>query len=355
MYTNLMGDYGLGINTSDRALSPVDFNQLNSNQSLFSPSSLSTKQTTMQDDTLHIGEQSAAVKQQQQQMSPNNSAENGREDTLGDDSLGIKSKNDPQQQQNGQPHEEKKNNVTDSVNSVITSLNQLGLSEPNNTVISSLASTVPSFWSTATTDDTFIQGFPAVNGAVTFPNFPPGANPLFNTNVAPQLPQQLGLGPGPLPQQATAHQRRAITGQTAAGFPQQRGPAQQQQANMFLNNTKTYPTWSSAPQQSTWSQQQQQQQQQTQNAALNPWASMQQQQQQQQQRRAAAMPPNVGPIGAPGKKPNMPTSSMMVSPSKYRMPTPGMGGGKAGLDFGSGGGMDDHRDASGILGMQQVR
>lgn len=315
-----MGDYGLGINTSDRALSPVDFNQISSNQSLFSPGSVSTKQSTMQDDTLHVGEQTAG---KQQQLSPNGK-ENGREDSL-DDSLNIKTQ---PEQQNGTQDEKKNNNVGDSVNSVITSLNQLGLSEQNNAVITSLNTSVPSFWSSATTEDTFIQGFP-MNGAVTFPNFP-GANPLFN-NVGAQMPQQMGLGPGSLPQQQAA--RRPITGQTP-GFPQQRPT--QQQPNMFLGNTKTYPTWSSAPQQSSWSQQQ------SQTAGLNPWANMQ-----QQQRRTM---PNVGPIGAPGKKPNLQSSSMPFSPSKFRMPQPGMGG-KGGLDFG---GMEDHRDASGLLGMQQV-
>ena len=307
-----MGDYGFIVNSNVRALSPVDFNQLSNNHSLFSPVS------KMQDETLL--DKNAAAKQGQH--SPN-TTENGSDTNLEDALLG---KGKP----NG--HEEKKNNnnVSDSVvNSVANSLNQLGLSEPTSTVISSMATT-PSFWSTATADDTFIQGFQALNGTVTFQNFPPAPNPLFNTNLTPQL----GLSMAQQNAQAGA-QRRAITGQHSY--------QRHQTSNLFLNNSKTYPTWSSAPhQQSSWSGQNQ--------TSMNPWGGVQQQ-------RGRSIP-NLNPIGAPGmKKPTghqQQGANSMISPSKFRRSTSFPGhmqqpaiGTKPGLDFP---GLDDHRD----LGLHQV-
>ena len=324
-----MGDYGFGLNSNVRALSPVDFNQLTNNQSLFSPEPVATHAHTMQDETL-LSEKSAVKQQQQpQQHSSPNPSENGGDPHL-EDSMLRKNKVDGQHV--SQEEKKNNNNVNDSVvNSVANSLNQLGLSEPTSTVISSLATT-PSFWSTATADDTFIQGFQAINGQVTFQNFPPAPNPMFNTNLAPQL----GLN---VPQQQPP-QRRAITGHHNQYQPQR----QHQQSNLFMNNTKTYPTWSSAPaqQQSSWSQQNQQ--------TLNPWGNI------QQQRRSV---PNLNPIGAPVKKPpshhQQTNSSMMISPSKFRRSTSFPGqmqqsaiGTKPVLDFP---GLDDHRDSS-MLGLQ---
>ena len=173
-----------------------------------------------------------------------------------------------------------------------------------------------------------------MNGAVTFQNFPPAPN-IFNTNMNPQA--QLGMG---VPQQQG--QRRAITGQHTFG---QRGHQQQ-----FLNNTKTYPTWSSAPQQSTWSGQTQ--------ASPNPWGNL-------GQRRNMNLP-NMNPVGGPvgamlGKKPpnhHGMNPAMMISPSKFRRSTSFPGqvhqsaiGTKPNLDFSA---LEDHRDGSNMLGIQQV-
>ncbi len=323
-----MGDYGFGLNSNVRALSPVDFNQLTNNQSLFSPE---PHGHTMQDETLL---EKAVVKQQQ--LSPNG-------DQNGDQSLEESLLRKAKEGQNGS-HEEKKNmnnNVNDSVvNSVANSLNQLGLSEPTSTAVISSLATTPSFWSTATADDTFIQGFQALNGTVTFQNFPPAPNPMFNTNMTPQQ-HQLGLNHVPPQQQPP--QRRAITGQHQQH--QHNYPQRHQQSNLFLNNTKTYPTWSSAPQQSSWSQNQQ---------TLNPWGGI------QQQRRSV---PNLNPIGAPVKKPQSHhqavNSSMLISPSKFRRSTSFPGqiqqsaiGTKPTLDFPV---MDEHREANSMLGLHQVR
>ena len=322
-----MGDYGLGLNSNVRALSPVDFNQLTNNQSLFSPEPIPHNSNnhhqnyTMQDETLV---DKNGVKQHQ--ISSNNT--DNSSDQNHDVDINRKSKND-----GSSPSFDDKKNV-DAVSSVTTSLSQLGLSsDPNGAVISSLAS-APNFWSTATADDTFIQGFP-VNGTVTFQNFPPAHNQLYNSNMAPQIGISMAQQQPP-PQT----QRRAITAHH--NFPQ----SQRQQQNMYLNN-KSYPQWSSAPQQqqSSWSQQ-------TQNT-LSPWANIQ-----QQQRRSV---PNLNPIGAPMKKP--PThhpmnSSMMISPSKFRRSTSYPGhlqaaiGTKPGLDIA---GLDDHRDANSMLNFHQVR
>ena len=121
-----MGDYTYGLNTNGRSLSPVDYAQLVSNPSLFTPESV----PSMQDETL-------------QTLSPNGEHIDPNEDPLmrkmrSDVSNGI--------------HDEKKNynnNVNDPVNSVANSLNQLALSEPNSSVHSAAISSAPSFWSTA--------------------------------------------------------------------------------------------------------------------------------------------------------------------------------------------------------------
>ncbi|ELU07791.1 hypothetical protein CAPTEDRAFT_193161 [Capitella teleta] len=378
-----MGEYAATLNGNDRALSPINFHLLSSNnhQSLFSTTaaevvgcsagSLIQQQAVisernfmnMQDENLLVSEKAANMKNQQQ-LSP------GLSDSISDQSLEepsllrktnskgdlsgagyreMGSTNGDDQAKNGM------NGVSsDAVNSVITSLNQLGLSEPNTSGINSpncsLAitsslptSSTPNFWSTGSAEDTYVQGFPSnVNGAVTFQNFPSSTNALFNANH-PMAPQ---MGMSGMPPQ---HHRRAITGQQQQqNFPQQRNPG-----GMFLNNTKTYPPWSNGNpnQQNSWSQQQQQQQQQN---SSNPWGSMQ-----HSQRRSMTMP-NVNPVGASMKKslsPNM-NPSMLISPSKYRRSTSfpgqyraqqaGMGNSKSALDFSS---LEDPRD--GLLGLHQ--
>ena len=330
-----MGEYGLNLNCNDRALSPVDFNQLTNNQSLFSPDPLALQpSSTMQDETLH---DKTAVKQQQ--LSPAGQEKSSEQDLQDPVMRKVKA-----EQENG-IHEEKVHaHSNDSMNSVITSLNQLGLSEANAVVNSSLAP--PNYWSAGTntvTDDAFIQSFQPVNGAVTFStNFAPPPSGLFNTNMTPQMGMNL---PQAQQQQQQAQQhRRAITGQQAFA-----GQRHHQSNQLFLqNNTKTYPTWSSAQQQqhSAWSQQQNQN-------TVPPWGNI-------QQRRTV---PNLNPIGAPVKKvhPNVNhpmNHSMVISPSKFRRsasyPTQMQQtqvNPKPSFDFS---GIDEHRDGNNMFGMHQV-
>ncbi len=322
--SNLMGDYGLGLQSNVRALSPVDFNQLTNNHSLFSPD------PKMQDETLAVKQNGETSSDQQQAL---------------EDALKLKS-HAAQQQQNGddkvghgygQNHQRNGSVDQNVVNSVANSLNQLGLSSAGEPAAST---TGGNFWSTATADDTFIQGFQTLNGAVTFQNFPPA--PIFNNIGMQQQGHQHGNGLNLQQQQAA--QRRAITGQmnshsqNAHNFPLgQRGQSQ----NMY---SKTYPTWSSAPQGSSWSQ----------NQIPNPWANL------QGNRRSV---PNLNPIGAPVKKPNSPqsqmNSAMLISPSKFRRSTSFPGqmqhsnmDNKPSMDFP---GLGDHRDGGNMLGLQQVK
>ena len=328
-----MGDYGFGLNTNDRALSPVDLNQLSNNQSLFSPEPLPTNTINMQDETLA---EKSAVKQQQL-SSPN--PDHSTDESL-DDSVTRK----VNAEQNGRMAEDNRRvNMNDSVNSVITSLNQLGLSEPNSAVIN--LTNTPSFWSTAAADDAFISEFQGMNGTVAFQNFPPATNALFNTSLT--APPQLGLGMPPRQQQPPPppQQRRAITGHHHHNFQQR-----QHHSNMFLNNTKAYPTWSSAPHQQSWAQQNQ--------AGLNPWGNMQ-----QQNRRSV---PNLNPIGAPGGKkpfgqhPSVNSAMMVPQHSKYRRSSSYPGhmqqqqpviGTKMPLEYST---FEDQRDNSCMLGLHQV-
>ena len=318
---DLMGDYGIGLQANVRALSPVDFNQLTNNQSLFSPD------PKMQDETLAVKQNGDTSDQQALEDALKLKGQQPHQN--GDDKVGLGQKNGTVDQ-----------NV---VNSVANSLNQLGLSsgEP----AASTSTPGGNFWSTATADDTFIQGFQTLNGAVTFQNFPPA--PIFNNMAGlqqQQQQQQQHPGSGLNLQQQQAAQRRAITGQIgtqqAHNFPLQRG---MQSQNVFLNNSKTYPTWSSAPQGSSWSQN-----------IPNPWANM------QGTRRTV---PNLNPIGAPVKKAHSQqgqmNSAMLISPSKFRRSTSFPGqmqhtdmGNKPSLDFP---GYENQREGGNMLGLQQVR
>lgn len=334
-----MGDYSFGLNQNTRSLSPVDLTQLASNQSLFSDQA--TSGIMMHDETL------VEKAGQHQQLSPHMpNMPNGDHKVDHHLEEQFRKISPCPDVPNGIYDEKKPNSLTDVTNS----LSQLGLSEPNSAVINSSA---PSFWSTATADDTFVQGFQTLNGTVTFQNFPPASNQqaMFNTNMAPQgpTPAQLGLN---VPQQQPP-QRRAITGQhnngygPHTGFPQQ----QRQSSNPFLNNSKSYPAWSSAPhpqQQQSWSAVANQQPQQNQSPALNPWGNAQNV---QQQRRSM---PSMNPM-APNKKPVAP--SMLISPTKFRksMSFPGQMqpsaiGTKPALDFP---GLDEHRDGGNMLGLPE--
>ncbi len=322
-----MGEYGIGINYSDRALSPVDFNQLSNSQSLFSPDPLPPR-STMQDETLLL-EKPAAVKPQQ--LSPGSDSQ-----TNSSIEENLLRKVKQEHHQNGTQEEKKGETDHDTVSSVITSLNQLGLSEPNSITSNSMPS--PNFWSTATAEDNFVPGLQAVNGGVPFQSFPPAPNPIFNAS----LPTQISLN---------QHQRRAITGN------QQVGGGGQRQQNIFINSTKAYPTWSNAPPQSTWSPQAQ-----AHTPNPNPWGNHMSGGGQRSVGMHSLSPGQVNGMGS--KKVHNHNSghvnpAMMISPSKFRRSTsfpgqvqaPGMGS-KVPQEFH---GVEDQRDSNGMLALKQVK
>lgn len=267
-----MGDYGVGIQSYVRALSPVDFNQFVNNQSLFSPEN---SPRTMQDEILL--EKSAA---KQQQLSPSQNLNHISEQT--DESV---IRNGKSSMSPGLLEDKK------IENNLVSAALQL---EANTNLITSLASASHSFWTPpqGSTEDTFIQGtFQNMNGAVTLQQYPT-AQPVLNAGLATHLS---GIS---MPQQANI-QRRAITAQH--NFPQR-----VTQQGMLMNNDKNYPPWSSAHQQTQ--------------SSLSPWAQV------QQQRRSV---PNMSgfPV-APMKKssfphtqPHLNTSLSMLPPSKFRRST----------------------------------
>ena len=268
-----MGDYGVGIQSYVRALSPVDFNQLVNNQSLFSPEN---SPRTMQDEILL--EKSAA---KQQQLSPSQNLNHISEQNIETVIRNGKSNLSPG------ISEDKK-----IENNFVSAALQL---EANTNLITSLASASHSFWTPpqGSTEDTFIQGpFQNMNGAVTLQQYPPSQPAVLNAGLATHIS---GMS---VPQQAHI-QRRAITAQH--NFPQRIN-----QQGLMINGDKNYPAWSSAHQQTQ--------------ASLSPWAQV------QQQRRSV---PNMSGIQiAPMKKssfphtqPHMNTSLSMLQPSKFRRST----------------------------------
>uniref|UniRef100_T1ISN3 RRM domain-containing protein n=1 Tax=Strigamia maritima TaxID=126957 RepID=T1ISN3_STRMM len=285
-----MGDYNFGVNSNVRALSPADFHQNTSNASLFFPEPIPR---TMQDELLL--DKACTVKQQQLSSSTETNAELSSE-------YGTRKANEDE----NSPVSQDNKKIEAANPPAGTSPLQLAFSEPP--CSAAITSTNQSFWSTASAEDTFIQGIPAMNGTLTFQNFAPAPNPLFNTNLGPQItiPQQ----PQPQPQ------RRAIT--ATHNFPHTR----HHQTNLFMpaaaNNSKTYSSWSN-PQQSTWSAQApapapqpQQQQQPPPPNSHSPWNSV-------QQRRNV---PNLNPI-SPMKKSGSTSQqqSISISPSKFRRST----------------------------------
>lgn len=192
-----MGDYTFSVSSNVRALSPVEFQPGTGNSALFfSPDPIGH---TMQDDLLL--EKSAGAQSQLSTSSVENTS-NG-EQAL-EEYPARKGKGDEAAVSSD------KIEATDAVTSPL----QLGFSSEPSVITTS----APSFWSTVAADDAFIQGIPAMNGTLAFPNFP--ASPIFSP----------GLG---------HPQRRAITG--AHNFAPSRGPV-----------FKAYSAWSS-PQQPSWS------------------------------------------------------------------------------------------------------
>ncbi|XP_046576897.1 cytoplasmic polyadenylation element-binding protein 2-like isoform X1 [Haliotis rubra] len=271
-----MGDFGLDTITNVRALSPVDFDQLANNQSLFAsdPFPSVCGGQIMQDDTLL--EKPASKQQSPKQLPVSIVQGNSTSEQNGDIVTNTV---------NGGLSEEKKNDMS------LSSVTQLsiGLSEPSTTVVTSLSS-APNFWSTASADDTFVHGFQSLNGTVTFQQFPPAPNSVMNASFTGQH-MSMNVPPP---------QRRAITAHH--NFPQRQSP------NVMLNNPKSYPNWSNAPQ-TSWSSQQNP-------ATLSPWGNVQP----NHQRRSV---PNINAL-APMKRatnfPQIPQSSF-IAPSKFRRST----------------------------------
>ncbi|XP_070539951.1 cytoplasmic polyadenylation element-binding protein 2-like isoform X1 [Ptychodera flava] len=285
-----MGEYGFGLNTSNpRALSPIEFyNSLNTTTSLFSSES-----PTMQDDMLA---EKTAGKQQPQQLSPgvDHSSDNsedlsplGRSKSEGSSPVTV-----PDKIRSAQIE------TTTSTNSPL----QLGYQDAGNN-----AALAPSFWSTASVDDTFMQGIPTMNGAVQFQNFPPNPAPMFNASIAPQINL-------PQPQQTQPHshsqtQRRTQPTQQNL-FPASSSQAlMQQPANIYMQPSKQYTNWSNPQQQQpSWANPQNVQQ-------NSPWGTVGGPH--SQQRRSA--PINPGPI-SPMKKTGH-HQHPVISPSKFTRST----------------------------------
>ena len=288
-----MGEFGTNTLTLARALSPVYLDHLANNQSLFSPEPPSTVSVcqTMQDE----------------QQSPNNLQVSPNPGNISPDqsvdlisSKSIKNVGIPEE--NG-------------------SHNQMGISP----ICESTAVTTQSCWSTASADDTFLQGFQSLNGTVTFQQFPPAPNSMFSAGLP-------GMNVPP-------PQRRAITANHNNSL--------RQNPNIVINNAKGYNWNTNAPQQTTFSGQQNP-------ATLSPWGNMQQQ---NQQRRSV---PNINALN-PVKKGSfhqIPPSSF-IAPSKFRRSTSFPGqihqaslGIKPGFDYQS---YDDlHRDGINSVMYNQV-
>ncbi|XP_076367823.1 cytoplasmic polyadenylation element-binding protein 2-like isoform X3 [Tachypleus tridentatus] len=281
-----MGDYSFGVSSSVRTLSPVEFQTNSNSTSLFFPAETITN--TMQDELLL--EKSTATKQtrtQAQQLSTNNDVTTNGEQSL--DELRKTKTEESGTVVNGQS-EKKTPETSTAGNGTVSSPLQLNFSDP--TPGTAITTSSPNFWSSVTTDDTFIQGIPAVNGTLSFQNFTstPNVNPMFSTGLGPQLN---------IPQQHPP-QRRAIIGAHNFGQPRHQP---QPQSNLF----KTYSNWNN-PSQTTWSAPQ------TQNT-LSPWNTMKL----ATQKRSV---PNLSPI-SPLKKnpPSVGPHSMVISPSKFRRST----------------------------------
>jgi len=272
-----MGDYGVAVPTNIGGLSSVNNKNILPSKGLFTSDSSPTR--TMQDDILH--EKPSSVKQTLQlAINP----ENGTEQNGDKFSNRVKTESITQL-------EDKR---TDVLNNVSTNSIQFG-EGPNGianstAVISSMSSAPPTFWSNAATDDTYLQGFPSVNGTVAFQQFAPTANNVFNAALASHM------GINAVPQQQS--QRRAITAHH--NFPHQ-----QRQGMLVNNNSKSYPNWSNAPQQApSWSAQQTQ--------SFSTWANV------PHQRRSM---PNMNPVLKKQNYPRVNQSTPIIAPSKFRRST----------------------------------
>lgn len=311
-----MGDFKFSVNSSVGSVSSVEFaaSSTTSSSLFFTtptsvPDTISSHQHSAMQDELLI--EKSAVKSQQQ-LSPNSDV-NGEQT--------VKAKEDDSSSGNiGSGVQTDKPNDQGQIGPAVTSPLQLGtgfnVSEPSLNVINSSNTSTASLWSSGPMEEGLLHSLnvPAVNGTLAFQNFPPtNPNPLYNTNLGPQiagLPQSQGQPP----------QRRAIT--ATHNFPHNlsRHIQQQNPQNMFMPN-KGYTSWSNT-QQNTWSPGPQNQ---ANMQGLSPW------------NRGRSVP-NLNPLQTMGNMGNLgnrkpsPTfshqhSAMVISPIKFRRSTsyPGKG------------------------------
>lgn len=343
-----MGDYGFCVPGSDQALSPVDLSQLSGNRSLFSPENMSK----MHDENM-------AEKSRNKANVNVSFTEPGKEPASPKvDTAKRSDVNDKQQQSESVKPEESKTstNLSDeAVNSVITSLSQLGLTTEASTSSTSGSqpnvSSVQGMWSTAGGEEALMSSIQHANGSLNFQQPPPpvvsSVNATFGNNLLPaQVPQTSLSG---LQVQA---QRRAITGQQSQGNITAGGPPPQVQ-NVFVNNSKNYPSWSNGSHghQLDWLQRGQA----GQPGQGNLWSGMHHDHNQSRSMNSL----NNLAVAGQFKKANAMNPSLMISPSKYRRSTsypaqyPVAIPNKMGLDLS---GMDGRAAAEqGLLALQQVR
>ncbi|KAK7110940.1 cytoplasmic polyadenylation element-binding protein 2-like [Littorina saxatilis] len=284
-----MGEFGLQGNAYVRALSPQG---QQTDQSLFSDSVPSGK---MQDDTLL--EKSSA-----KQISSNTVHSNDTEHIVDEANRNLKNGIA------GHLQEEKKRDILNS------SPLHLVLSSADHTVPSVSVTPVTSFSSAAALDlhhwsgppdDSIYQGYPSVNGAVSFQQFAAAPNTVFSQTRGGFAVGHVGM--------TGAHQqpasRRAITAHH--NFPQR-------QTNFMLSNPKTYQNWSTNAHQApvTWPPGQQGQ------ATLCPWGGMPP----QHQRRSVPNLNAISPMGAFKKAAlqqqiQQHQQQALMAPSKFRRST----------------------------------
>ncbi|XP_069139891.1 cytoplasmic polyadenylation element-binding protein 2-like [Argopecten irradians] len=270
-----MGDYGVAVSANIGGLSSLNNKHILQSKGLFTSDSSPTR--TMQDDILL--EKSTSKQSQQLQVNTENGTEQNGENFSKNGKIDSNTQLD-----------ERRPDLLGNVST--SSMNAGEVTNGTTTAVISMSSAAPAFWSNAATDDSFVQGFPSVNGTVAFQQFPPTANNMFNAALA----SHMGMN---VPPQQQPPPRRAITAHH--NFPQRQGM-------MMNNNSKSYPNWSNAPQPPSWSQQTQ--------SFSTGWANV------PQQRRSM---PSMNPVL---KKPSINNqyhrvgqSTPLISPSKFRRST----------------------------------
>lgn len=271
---SLMGDYGVAVSTNIGGLSSLNNKHILQSKGILTSDSSPTR--TMQDDILL--EKSTSKQTQQLQVNSENGTDQNGENFTKNGKIDTNAQLDERR--------------GDLLTTVSTNSMHAGEVTNGTTAVISMSSAAPAFWSNAATDDSFIQGFPSVNGTVAFQQFPPTANNMFNAALA----SHMGMN---VPPQQQAPPRRAITAHH--NFPQRQGM-------MMNNNSKSYPNWSNAPQPASWSQQ-------TQSFSTTGWANV------PQQRRSM---PSMNPVlkkASINNQYRVGQSAPLISPSKFRRST----------------------------------